>query len=93
MLMRYRDQNGQRWADIIDKLTVNPDARRKVARWVEGATEPVSQRDILDAVTGKRDYLIAAVAELVRGGYLKRTEGARGAFLHTSERPFREDET
>jgi hypothetical protein len=27
-LMRYRDQNGQDWADIIDFLTMYPDARR-----------------------------------------------------------------
>jgi hypothetical protein len=30
--MRYRDQNGQDWADIIDFLTTYQDARRKVAR-------------------------------------------------------------
>jgi hypothetical protein len=29
-LMRYRDQNGQDWADIIDFLTIWPDARRRV---------------------------------------------------------------
>jgi hypothetical protein len=31
-LMRYGDENGQGWADIIDFLTMYPDARRKVAR-------------------------------------------------------------
>ena len=31
-LMRYRDQNGQGWADIIDPLTMFPDARRRVVR-------------------------------------------------------------
>jgi hypothetical protein len=31
-LMRYRDQNGQGWADIIDLLSMHPDARRQVAR-------------------------------------------------------------
>jgi hypothetical protein len=31
-LMRYRDQNGQDWADIIDFLTMWPDARRKIVR-------------------------------------------------------------
>ena len=31
-LMRYRDQNGQDWADIIDFLTMHPDARRQVVR-------------------------------------------------------------
>jgi hypothetical protein len=29
-LMRYRDENGQRWADVIDFLTIYPDARRRV---------------------------------------------------------------
>jgi hypothetical protein len=31
-LMRYRDQNGQDWADIIDLMTMYPDARRRVVR-------------------------------------------------------------
>ena len=28
-LMRYRDENGQRWADVIDLLTMYPDAGRR----------------------------------------------------------------
>jgi hypothetical protein len=31
-LLRYRDGRGQDWADIIDMLTMYPDARRQVAR-------------------------------------------------------------
>ena len=31
-LMRYRDENGQRWADITDFLTIYPDPRRRVVR-------------------------------------------------------------
>jgi hypothetical protein len=31
-LLRYRDERGDDWADIIDMLTMHPDARRKVAR-------------------------------------------------------------
>jgi hypothetical protein len=31
-LLRYRDQNGQDWADIIDMLTMYPEQRRRVAR-------------------------------------------------------------
>jgi hypothetical protein len=31
-LMRYHDQNGQDWADIIEFLTMWPDARRQVVR-------------------------------------------------------------
>jgi hypothetical protein len=30
--MRYRDQNSQDWADIIDMLTMDPKERRRVAR-------------------------------------------------------------
>jgi hypothetical protein len=35
-LMRYRDQNGNDWADIIDFLTMYPDARRRVVRILAG---------------------------------------------------------
>jgi hypothetical protein len=31
-LLRYRDENGQRWADVIDVLTMHPEERRRVAR-------------------------------------------------------------
>jgi hypothetical protein len=31
-LMHHRDQTGQDWADIIDLLTMYPDARRRVVR-------------------------------------------------------------
>jgi hypothetical protein len=30
--MRYSDGRGDDWADIIDVLTVHPEARRKVVR-------------------------------------------------------------
>ena len=31
-LLRYGDANGDGWADVIDTLTMYPDARRKVVR-------------------------------------------------------------
>jgi len=31
-LMRYRDEQGDDWANIIDMLTMYPEARRKVVR-------------------------------------------------------------
>ena len=31
-LLRYRDERGDDWADIIDMLTLYPEARRRVAR-------------------------------------------------------------
>jgi hypothetical protein len=39
--MRYRDLNGQDWADVIDFLTMYPEARRRVDR-VLGEIEAVS---------------------------------------------------
>ena len=35
-LMRHRDENGQGWADIIDLLTMYPDALRRVTRLLGG---------------------------------------------------------
>jgi hypothetical protein len=40
--MRYRDENGHRWADIIDLLTMYPEARRKVVRLL-GETQAESR--------------------------------------------------
>ena len=31
-LLRYRDERGDDWADIIDMLTMHPEERRRVAR-------------------------------------------------------------
>ena len=31
-LMRYHDETGDDWADIIDMLTMHPEARREIVR-------------------------------------------------------------
>ena len=31
-LLRYRDERGDEWADVIDMLTMHPEGRRKVVR-------------------------------------------------------------
>jgi hypothetical protein len=31
-LLRFRDEGGEGWADVIDLLTVYPEARRRVVR-------------------------------------------------------------
>jgi hypothetical protein len=41
--MWYRDENGQQWAEIIDFLTMHPEARRKVVRLL-GEIEAVERR-------------------------------------------------
>jgi hypothetical protein len=65
---------------------------QKISRHLEGASEPVSMRELLRAVPGKRDYLIEALEALVEGGYVGREKGPRNASLHVSLRPFREEE-
>jgi hypothetical protein len=32
LLLRYCDGHGNDWADIIDMLTMHPEARRRIAR-------------------------------------------------------------
>ena len=32
ILLRYRDERGDDWADIIDMLTMYPEARRQIVR-------------------------------------------------------------
>ena len=34
--MRYRDARGDDWADIIDMLTMHPEERRRVVRFLAG---------------------------------------------------------
>jgi hypothetical protein len=31
-LLRYRDENGTAWANLVDQLTLNPDLRRTFVR-------------------------------------------------------------
>jgi hypothetical protein len=42
-LLRFRDERGDGWADIIDMLTIDPDARRQVVRLL-GEIEAVERR-------------------------------------------------
>jgi hypothetical protein len=43
-LLGYRDGHGDEWADIIDMLTMYPEARRRVARLL-GEIEADEQRE------------------------------------------------
>lgn len=62
----------------------------RVSLALEDAGEPLSQRRVTDAVTGKKDAVNTALATLVREGNVAVTEGPRGARLHRSVRPYRE---
>jgi hypothetical protein len=63
-----------------------------VSRLLEDQTEPLSERAIVELVSGKQSYVREALATLVREGYVQRVGGPRGAHLHSSTKPFREDE-
>lgn len=64
----------------------------KVSRALEGAGAPLSLRDLRDMVTGRAEYLAAAIAVLVADGYVTREIGPRNAQLHTLTRRYRQSE-
>jgi hypothetical protein len=39
-LLHYRDERGNDWADIIDMLTMHPEARREVVRLIGEIERP-----------------------------------------------------
>lgn len=65
----------------------------KVSRMVEESDEPLSQNAIVAGVPHKRVGVIAAIHRLVKEGFLETVSGGRGATLHTSKSPFRDDES
>jgi AAA domain len=62
-----------------------------VSRLLEDQAEALSERAIVELVSGKQTYVREALATLVREGYVQREGGPRGAHLHSSTKPFRED--
>jgi hypothetical protein len=72
-LLHYRDKRGDDWADIIDMLTMHPEARRKVARLL-GEMKPPT-----------RDNAGAAVGPpTLRGTTMLETERASNADVNYS---------
>jgi hypothetical protein len=44
-VLRYRDDRGSDWADIIDMLTMHPEARRKLIRLLSELEAQGPERD------------------------------------------------
>jgi len=63
----------------------------KVSRYLELKSDPVSRSQIARDVTGKREYLLAAIDHLVTDGHAAETDGARNARLVLSTSPYRAD--
>lgn len=61
-----------------------------VSTFLEERGEPASQRQILDAIRGKRDYKIQAIVALVADAYVTTADGPRRATLYSSTKPYRE---
>jgi len=59
-LLRYRDERGDDWADIIDMLTLHPDARRRVVTPPRGA-RGCRLTGFPDAAASGRNTLIGSV--------------------------------
>jgi len=55
-LLRYRDERGNDWADIIDMLTMYPAAQRQLARLLARSTRSigVSPRSVRDTSLNAR---------------------------------------
>jgi len=65
----------------------------RVADAITRAGQPLTVRDVLDRVKGKRDTDVrSALAVLVDEGYVVRDTGPRGAHLHRLVKPYGEDE-
>lgn len=60
----------------------------RVSRVMQTTEGELSGKQIEAAVSGKREYVRAAVECLVQDGYLTRRTGAYGAFLHRLVRPY-----
>lgn len=62
----------------------------RVSRLLEGSSLPLSKNAIETAVAGKRDYVRQAIKCLLEEGYIEELSGSRGARLHRSAKPYRE---
>jgi hypothetical protein len=63
---------------------------QRVSEYLEASPEPASQKNIEQSVIGKIEYVRQALNALVSKGYVKREDGPRGAWLHSSIKPYRE---
>lgn len=64
----------------------------RVSEALTRAGQPLTVRDVLDRVKGKRDQDVrSALAALVDEGHVVKENGARGAHLHRLVKPFGED--
>jgi hypothetical protein len=84
------------WTKVEHEAEAHPDVFRPTGKmerasiFVENCAEPTSRNTILDAVGGNRKYARIAIDTLVREHYFRSIDGARGAKLVESIRPYRE---
>lgn len=64
----------------------------RVSRQLETAPDPLSIRAIRKVVSGKTQYVAAALERLIDEGFVAVETGPRNAVLHRSIKPFREHE-
>jgi len=64
----------------------------RVSQLLETSEEPLSGRDIADAIHGDEKRIRQAVALLVTERYVSREAGRHNAQLHRSTRPYRQDQ-
>lgn len=77
-------------ADDDDTVFRPTNLMEKASRYLELLTEPASRNSVQGAVGGNAKYLKLGIDTLVRELYVHEQDGARGARMLTSIRPYRE---
>jgi hypothetical protein len=87
----------QAWLEPATETPVGDDGQMrpthlmdKISRYVE-VTRGCTGKQIEDVIRGKATYVRLALHTLVKEGYITVEAGPRGAQLHTSQIPYRED--
>lgn len=63
----------------------------QISQVIERAPDPLTLRALQERVKGRKQYVGTAIDLLVSEGYVERVDGPRGAKLHRSIRPYRQE--
>ncbi len=84
-----RDKLGQ---DGEDRAFRPTGLMEKVSKRLERSQEPLSQKDATIDLGRKAEHARTALGLLIKEGYVTKETGPRGAHLHKSLRPYRQDQ-
>ena len=62
----------------------------EVSRFLEDEERPVSGNGVIQAITGRAEYVRQALSTLLKEGYVTRTEGRNRSWLYVHVKPYRQ---